>query len=615
MTSIERQVKHAQRRLWFNRWFGILGWSLTLVTTIWILIWIADRLFSLKWPMGTLALAALGVGLLASLIWLIRTRDNPLAAATALDAAAGLRERVSTSLDIHADSKDPFETAVVSDAERIVAGLTPRKFLPLRWAGSLSISGIVLIVALLSLLIPELDLLGRDQASSEARAQAARVARTRAAVAKPISALKEIAKKNPDLDMKDDLNRLDNPLDDRNNADPDVVRRQTLKQLNRLRDALQKKAGADRFQTLKETRKRLRQIGEPSDPKSELRELMSSLSAGDFQSAQKEIKKIQEKLAQRAGDGKSNPEETKKLQAQLKELSNKLKQSAQDKQAQRQLQNAGLSKEEAKRVLKALSRKDPEQIKKMAKELAKRLKNKGITSKQMEKMLKKMQQQQKACKQCNKMGEKMGKAAKAMSKGDMKQAQKQLDEAGEKLGEMEQMEQALSQLESQLDQLEDTADDLEEYDPEDDDLACKQCDGSGFLPDGSPCPNCNRNNQGNGPGGRGRGAGKRDRDDSAKTSTVNKRTQVRRGRGGSIIGQTYVKGKQLKGESRVEFKDAAGAAEIDATDTLNRDRSPRAYRGSIKRFFDRLGDDFDANKDSKPQESDKKLKPSPSADK
>jgi hypothetical protein len=585
MTALQRQVKQAQRRLWLNRWLRLWGRMLCLVTAVWLVGWLADRLLGFHWPIGLTLGAAVGVSLAGSLLWLILTRDQPMAAATALDEAAGLRERVSTGLGLRENPSDPFEAAVLADAEKSVAGLTPRKFLPVRWSGSLSLGGIMIAVALLSLLLDKHDLLGRDAAAARDQAHAAERLLVKAAIAKPISALQEVAARNPDLNMTDDLQRLEKPSNP--NADADFRRREVLKQLNRMQDSLQKKAGAERFKAMEETKKRLRQLGQPSDPRNELSKLMERMSSGDFQGAQEEIKKLQERLAQRAHEGKPDPKQIEAMQKQLKSLAEKLEKAAQDKESERELKNAGLSAADAKRVLDSLSKKDPKQLEKLAKELAERLKSQGMTEQQMQEMLKKIQQRQKACKQCQGMGKKMGDAGKAMEEGAIKQAAEQLGEAGKMLNEMEQMEQALNDLESQMAQLDEAADDLGDFDPNKDDLACKQCDGTGYLPDGSPCPNCNGTGQQQGRG-RGRGAGPRDRDDSAATSTVNKKAKTKQGRGGSTIGQQFVKGKQLKGESRVGSSDASGAGEIDVTDTLNRDRIPRLYRKSVKRFFDRV---------------------------
>ncbi len=608
MNAIENQVARARRRLWLNRWIGQWGWGLAMATGVWLLAWIADRLFSLHWPMGVGALVGLGLSFVGSVVWLMLTRDSAHHAAAALDTAAGLRERVSTSLDVRPDSSNAFEAAVVSDAERSVTGLTPRKFLPVRWSGSLSVSGAMLVLALLSLLLPEFDLLNRDEAAAQEQALSARADRMQKALSKPVSVIKRVAQQNPELDLKDDADRLDDPLDGRRASDPSFIRRETVKQLDHLRDALDKKADAEKFRSHRETKKRLRQIGEPSDPKSELTELMSHLAAGEFDEAEKETKKLAESLAKRARDGKMNAEQMQNLQKQLKELEEKLKKAAENKkqeeqlkkQCQQKLQNSGMSKQEAERVLNELAKKDPKQLEKMAKDLAQRLKDKGVTQEQMKQMLKKMQKQMKqqkaSSKQCQKMGQKMGQCAKSMEQGKMKEAGQQLKEAGDMLSEMEQLEQALNELESQMSDLEDAKDDLEgEFDPDKDDLACDMCDGGGFLPDGSPCPKCNRKGDQKGGGGRGRGKGGRDRDDSAKTSTVNRKAKTKRGRGGSIVAQQFVKGKQLKGESRVEFIEAIGAHEIETTDALNRDRIPRRYRKGVKRFFDRIRDDFDTS--------------------
>ena len=583
MGILQRQVKQAQRRLWLNRWLRQWGWMLTFTTLAWLLCWVADRLFGLRWPMGWAAVVGAGLSLVGSLFWLILTRDQAIAAAKALDQAADLRERVSTGLDLRAESKNPFEAAVVADAERAVSGLTPRKFLPVRWTGSLSISGLAIAVALLALLLPRLDLLNHDAATQRDQARATQRLLVRTALAKPISALQQVADKNPDLNLDDELKRLNKPLGD--TLDAGVKRREVLKQLSRMEDALRKKAGADRFRAMQEMKKRMRQLGRPGDPKSELGRLMERMSAGDFQGAQTEIKKLQEQLAKRSHDGKPDAKKIAAIQKQLKALSQKLQKAGEDKKSRRQLQNAGLSAAQAKRVLDALAKKDPKQLEKLAKDLAKRLKGQGLSQQQIKKMLKKIQQRQMACKQCKGLGKKLGRSAKALEQGALKQAQQNLGQAGQMLNGLEQMEQALNDMQSQMAQLDDAADDLGDFDPLKDDLICKLCKGTGYLPDGSRCPRCN--GTGRRGSGRGRGNAPRNRDDNVKTATVNKKARTRQGPGGSIIGQQFVKGRQLKGKSNVGPVDASAAGEIDVTDTLNRQRIPRLYRGSIKRFYDR----------------------------
>jgi hypothetical protein len=58
----------------------------------------------------------------------------------------------------------------------------------------------------------------------------------------------------------------------------------------------------------------------------------------------------------------------------------------------------------------------------------------------------------------------------------------------------------------------------------------------------------------------------------------------------------------------VEFQEAATAAEVDATNALDKDRVPRIYRKTVRNYFDRLGDRF------KPPEAKTKEAEKPATD-
>ncbi|MFH1418117.1 MAG: hypothetical protein ABII12_07540 [Planctomycetota bacterium] len=589
MSNIDRQIRQAQRRLWLNRWLRQWGWTILFASVAWTLLWIANQLFALKLPMGWAALTGFGVSVAVSVFWLIATREPVMAAAVALDEAAGLRERLSTGLHAHTQTSDPFARAVVADAESRVAGLSAKKFLPVRWTGSLSLSSMMLAVALLSLLLPEFDILNSKKAAAGQPQQAQRLQAARAVLKKPVSVLEKITERNPDLGMEKDIDSLKNLLQHRPDVDPDALRRQTVKNLDNLQDALKKKAESDRYKALNETKKRLKQLGKPQDPKSELGKLIENLSAGDFDQAQQSIKALQEKLAKRAKGGGKDAAKLKELQKQLNDLAKQLEQAAEDKQSQRELQNAGLKEADAKRLLSNLSKKDPKQVEKAIKDLTERLKEKGMSEEQIKEMIEKIKQRQKACSNCQKMGNKMSGAAKECEKGNLGSASSQLGEAGEMLDELEQMESALNDVEAQLAELNDSWEDMSDLGNQQQE-PCQHCQGTGFLEDGSPCPHCN--GTGNAGSSGGRGSGNRARDDSALTDTVNAKAKVKQGRGGSIVGQQFVKGQPIKGQSLVELGEAAAAAELDASDALNKDRVPRRYRSGVKKYFDRLGDRF-----------------------
>jgi hypothetical protein len=486
VSTIESHVRRAQRRLWMNRWLRQWGWSLLSIAVAWTLVWIADRLFALKLPAGWMALAGIMASLAASAVWLIPTREPIIAAAVALDQAAGLRDRLASGLYAQKHTSDPFAQAVVADAERAAQGLSARTFVPIRWTPSLSLSALMLVVALLSLLLPEFDLLGGKRAEAMEARQGDRARQIQTALAKPVSALQEIAEKNPELDMNKDIKSLDDALKRDQSPDPNVLRRETIKKLDRLQDALKQKAETDRYQALDETKKRLQQAGRLSEPKTELGKLLESISASDFEQAQQEIKQLQEKLAKRAGEGGADAKQVEQMRKQLDEIGKKLQKAGDDQQSKQELKNAGLSQEDAQRVLDALAKKDPKQVEKLAKELAEKLKNQGMTEEQAKKLLNKVQQSQQAGSQCKQMGSKMASAAKQLERGDTEAASSELGEAGEMLDEMEQLEQGLNDIQSQMAQLDQARDELGDQDFNEG--KCEKCNGTGFLKDGSPCP-------------------------------------------------------------------------------------------------------------------------------
>lgn len=601
MTALQKQVAAAKRRLWLNRLLRLWGWTLFAVAAAWTILLICDRLFALQVPMRFAALVALAASIAAAALWMALTRERDLAAALALDAAAGLKERASTGLHAERQTDDPFARAVVADAERSVTGISAAKVLPLRWSRSLSWSIAMLVVALVSLSLPQFDLLKRDEAKAEAAARQAAVDQIRSVVAKPVSAIAQVAEKNPDLAVADQIKALEDAMRTDAVKDPDVLRREAVKQLDRLQDALKDKANSERFKALDETKKRFKQIGESSDPKNELGKLMEQMSAGNFEGARKELKQLQEKLAKRSHDNPADAKKAEEIQKQLNDLAKKMEAAAQDQQSAREMKNAGMSEKDVQRILDALAKKDTKQLEKLAQEMAERMKDRGVTQEQIKQMMEKAAQRQQACKQMQQMASKMGNACKQMQQGNQQAAQDELSEAGEKLSEMEQMEQSLNELEGQMASLDEARDGLNEGDQNqsegqcqgDGEGQCKQCNGSGFKKDGSPCRHCQ--GTGKNKSGGGRGAGPRDRDDSAQVDFENKKARVKTAKGGSIVGQQFVKGDQLKGKSEVEFIDAAHAAEIDATDSLNRDRIPRAYRKGVRNYFDRLGETVKAD--------------------
>ena len=109
----------------------------------------------------------------------------------------------------------------------------------------------MLLIAALSLLIPELDLLG-DKEKGGARADA-EGARAKAEVpARPVRIIDEIAKNNPDVDLSEFDREMNQKELGRMSSDRNFKRRSATKKLNTLKEALKNKANSEKFRTQRE---------------------------------------------------------------------------------------------------------------------------------------------------------------------------------------------------------------------------------------------------------------------------------------------------------------------------------------------------------------------------
>ncbi len=583
MSDLAAQVRATQRRLWVNRWLEQVGCLLMVASGLWVMILLLQRAFS--WPLPLWALAGIGAALAlsGSVVWLRATRESTHEAAVRLDGAAGLKERVSSALWC-VGQENEFARAVCADAQRTVASVRPAACVPARWprslTGGLSAAG---AAVLLGWLLPEFDLLGRAAARRAEAGREAQVAAVKASLAETVESLKKTASGAglEGLSGLEEMEKLTRAPDA--TLDPADLRREAIKRLDAVGNDLRRAGQTDRYQVMRQTRERLSEIEAPRDARSPAGRLAQALADGDFQSAQREVRAMQEQLARRKR-GETDAQEVRRLAAQLDELAARLNDLADEKKLTEQLKKSGLSDDELKRVLDALAKKDPKQLEKMLSELEKRLGEKGLSKQQIERLKQRTrnaaganQQSRKACRDLGRLMQAAGAAARA---GETDDAAESLGEAAEQLSALEQIEQELAEIESKsaaLDQLRDSLAESQDRAP------CRHCNGSGRCEDGSPCGQCN----GDGPGGRGRGAGQRPIAETADVDFVKRRAKVLQ-RPGQVIGQWYVQGQQLRGEARAEWVDATEAAVRDATDALRKDQVPRAYQSAVKSYFDRL---------------------------
>ena len=550
MSTIESQVRRAQRRLWLNRWLRCAGWSAAGAAGLYLLLVVVDRLFDLHMPLGVVGLAEVAAAGVVSCVWLARTRDGSVMAAVALDEAAGLKERVSSGLYCF-DSDDPFARAALADAEAVSSRVTVRRHLLVVWPRSMAYGAGAVAAALLALwLMPE-GLLGKSEARIEPEGDRLAVQRAEAAIKKQLQPLKKLAETNPAFG--DDLEKLDQ-FPEGKFEKPDDFRLEAVRRIDKLADTLRKRRGGDKFEQVKEFKKLLRGLKSPDQKDDPASRLSQALARGDLKGAREALGKIQEQLAKvQDPDEKAKSQELKK---RLEEVAKQLDKLADTKRLEDKLVKAGIKPEDAKRMLQNLTKKDLEKI-------AEQLKKRGLNKEQIKKLSKELKRQVNA----GTAAKKLANACRQAGLGDQQMGEGLggLEMAGEQLSEMEQLEQEMLQLESAMSELRCMQANMGR--------SCSGCSGTGKGPGMSTKP--------------GQGKGGLAPESETGVGFRKQRTKVHTGKG-AIIGQFLVDGEQIRGDVSSEFSEAAAAAAREASDAIARKQIPRQYHDAVKDYFKRF---------------------------
>lgn len=438
MTQLDKHVQTACRRLWINRWFHVAATSLAVSFAVFAVLILIQRLFELALPVWTIGAGLLGVATIVSFVWAHATRPTADFAAAEIDRAAGLSERLSSGLYCRS-SDDPFARAVVQDADRIARSIRVQEHIRFTAPRSLSWTlGSIVLASLAFLVTPGLlkssEAVAKDQ-GSVAQQQA------HIAVKKQLKILEQFADITPEVeDFSKDLEKLQQDAGGKLHRAEDI-RHEAIKKIDRLEDMLKEKRDSKMYRAVPELKKMLRglKIPEPSDPT--VSKITQSLAKGDFKTAKEEIEKLQEQLA--TLKSQEDKEFAKKMAEQLAQLAKKLEEIAKDDKLVQKLEQAGIKKEDAQRMLEKLSKKDLDQ-------LQKQLEKNGMSQKQIQNIKKQIQQKQQARSMAQKMAQGMKKASKGARDGKSGQSMAGLKMAGEQLSDLEKLEQEMSELESTM---------------------------------------------------------------------------------------------------------------------------------------------------------------------
>lgn len=565
MPTLERQIRAAQWRLFWNRWFGELCQCLWVAAGLLAVAVLVQRLWNLSIPLISVAGGLGTCAMAASIVRTIARRDGALTAAAALDSAAGLRERLSSGCLCQSDP-DPFAQAVVADAERVSEALSVRQHLPFTTPRHLGSFAVTAAVAALCLLLPAGWLASETRAN--AAADAVRTEQAQADVRRSAAVVRKIAESTPALDaLEEDAAELDKhagaPLQH------DEMRHDAAKKIDNLADAVKERRESSRYQEADETRKTLRGIKSPENAETPAQRLAAALSQGDVKTAKEEIEAVKEQLATLKAD--SDKEAVDRLSKQLEELAKQIEKSAAEPKVEEALKQAGLDKEDVERMLQSLDKLDLDQIKKALEKM-------GLDPQKAAQLAKQLQQKQSATSAAKQLAQKLKNAASGARQGQTGDAMESLTLAQDQLSGLEQAQVEAAQLDAALAELQNERGKLGQK-------PCSNCQGTGRSGH-SPCPDC----KGSGSlGGPGRGSGGRAPAEQTAVGFKTERQKIHTGKG-AVIGQTLVDGDQFKGEVSSALVEVVSAGEREASDRMNRDRVPRQYQPAIKAYFTNVQD-------------------------
>jgi hypothetical protein len=596
MVELRKTAKRAQFRLWLNRWFSQLGWTLAGAGLLFVTAVLADRLWLVRQDegrlLGWLSLGLAGAALLASVIWTIVTRENLSTAAAALDKAAGLKERLSTAMYCE-KTDDLFGQAVVVDARRVSRGLQVGRHIPLRFPDSGIYTGPTLLVAVLVfLLFPVLDLAGKQQERQKTRSQQDRAERTKvelkAVVEKQVEAIRQ---KYPgmDPDMKNQLMALKaSPPSTR----PEDVRNEPMKQISNMAQKIEEKKENPDLARIDEFRKIAEKLSASQRGENSVSKLAEAMAKGDFTSAQKALEEAKLDLM-KAPATDDQKQKAKEIRDQMDKLATQLQKLAEnDKKAMNELAKSGLKPEEVKRALESLKKGDTDALKK-------ELEKKGLSKQQIDKLAKEL----KKCQGGNQMADKLAQSLKQACQGQQGQGAQQganqpsqmseagFSEAADQLSEMESLQQEMNQLSAQASDLKKMQDKMSQA-GEGEGNGQGEGDGNG---DGQG-PDQGQISQGQGGmGNLGRGQGGTAPKTETGGKTVAQKAKVNT-LPGSIISTQFVTGEQIKGDVSADFVEAVISAQREVSDAMNREQIPRQYHKSVSKYFNHSTDGLPADK-------------------
>jgi hypothetical protein len=588
MSRLDGHVAAVRRKLTlglFIQWLAATGFVVAVLALVGVLI---QRCTQLAAPQYTLSIG-MGLAVAAALVVSIMQRPSPLAAAVAIDEKLALKEKFSTAL--HARQlNDPFAQAAVRDAEVTAEKVRLSGQFPLAFPRTGYATVLATALALLALLLPQGDLLGREQKDLAKREEERKLAETHEVVRKAIAKIEALP---PAMRESEDIRIAQRNLEDLMKhppVEPDKAARRAVEQLAKAEDAMKKQATENKnFGQAQKAMSMFKSMDQPVDAEGPVAEAHRAIVKGDFAQAMKELQKAAEKLKD------MTPEQKQQAAKQMAQLAQQLNQQAQNKQAQQklaqQMQQAGANQQQiqqAQQLMQQAAQGD-KQAQQQLQQMAQQMQQQGANQQQMQQMMQNMQQAQQAA-NAQQQAQAMAQAAQAMA-----QAMQQMQagaQAGGQAGN-QQMADAQQQMQDLLQQMAAMQQDAQAVQAAQQAMqdALAQAGGQLDTKDVKPGQNQGQwkagdpNKKGQGQGGPGIGAGGGLGKDQAPFGSKQEISKTPYNEKGQHLASIYVKDRSIRGDAKLQLGDIAQAAAADEGDDVDNTQIDRRQQKVMQEYF------------------------------
>ena len=546
MDIINRQVNRVSRLLWTRTVLRIFAWTLIISFTVCFIgllvpkIWFLPYTFE-AWSSRWLAASSV-IAILVTAVLALLNRPSKLSSAIELDQRFGLRERISSALQLSpAEVGTPIGEALIADAQSKAERIDVRDQFPIRFSSQAPWVLLPLIACVALFWVPDAELpaIAKLPGSSSERLNNIKNQ------TKPI--LAQIKKQRESLEEKglqeaaDEFKKIEKKLEELQKSET-LDTKKLLADFNEIKKEVEnRKEALGGSDNLKKALDNLKQMDKgPAD------KVANALKDGDFDKASKELEKMLEQMK----SDKLSEEQKKQLAKQLEQM-----QQAIEKSIDKQKQEMDDVKKEMDKAAKAGD------------------------SQAADKLQKKLDQMQAAAKK-GKVAEaiknQMAKAQKALEKGDKEGAKEALEEMQAQLEEMAGDQEALEEMENLAEELQSAKKSSN----------CKECNGEG-------CAACGKKSDKEGKPskdakGEGKGQGEREETETGvKYFDSQVRDQMRKGET-SFGGK--VGGPNRKGATKEEVRTSVLNGTPDDPDAIENMTLPKAQRDQQRDYFNTLRD-------------------------